>query len=101
MTGTDGYPLDIQQLDADMEFILVEEAKMGSDRLKRGTNVQEYGGSRMYAEGYTWFTGASELGLVEQTAQLMDPKTRRERGGGGRGHRVVGREVQPFGETRA
>ena len=46
---------------------------MGSDILQRVTTVQEYGGSRMYAEVYKWFTETSGLGLAEQTARLMDP----------------------------
>ena len=29
----------------------------------------------MYAEGYRWFTETSGLGLAEQSAQLMNPKT--------------------------
>ena len=70
----DGYPLNVLQLDVDLESILVEEAKMGSYILQRVTNVQEYGGSRMYAEVYKWFTETSGLGLAEQTARLMDPK---------------------------
>ena len=70
----DGSPLDVLQLDSDLEFILVEKAKMGSDILQRVTNVQEYGGCRMYAEVYKWFTETSGLGLAEQTARLMDPK---------------------------
>ena len=74
MANTDGYPLDIQQLEADLEFVLVEKARMGSDILQRVANEQEYGGSRMYAEVHKWFTETSGLGLAEQTARLMDPK---------------------------
>ena len=34
VVDVDGYPLDVLQLDADLEFILVEKAKMGSDILQ-------------------------------------------------------------------
>ena len=64
-TDADGYPLHVQQLDAGLEFILVEKAKMASDILQKETNVQEYGGSRMYAAVYKWFTTTSGLGLNE------------------------------------
>ena len=73
VVDVDGYPLDILQLDAGLEFLLVEKAKMGSGILQRVTNVQEYGGSRMYVEAYKWFTETSGLGFAEQTARLMDP----------------------------
>ena len=69
-----GYPLDVKQLDADLKFILVEKANPGSDILQRVTNVQEYGGSRMYAGAYHWFTQTSGLCLAEQTDRLLDPK---------------------------
>ncbi len=93
MTGADGCPLDIQQLDAELEFSLVEKAKMGSDILQRVTNGQEYGGCRMYAEVYRWFTELSWLGLAEKTARRMDPNRSAEKGGGGGRHRPVGTEV--------
>ena len=85
--------LDIQQLYADLEFILMGKANMGSDILQRVTNVQEYGGGRMYAEVYKWFIETSGLGLAEQTALLIDLKPA-ARGGRGGGYRAVGREMQ-------
>ena len=74
VVDVDGCPLDVLQLDADLNFILDEKTKMGSDILQRMTNVQEYEGSCMYAEVYKWFTETSGLGLAEQTARLMDSK---------------------------
>ena len=74
VNDVDGLPLNVLQMDSDLELILVEKANMGSDILQRVTNVQEYGGCRMYAEVYKWFTETSGLGLAEQTARLMDPK---------------------------
>ena len=67
--------LDADQLASDLEFILVAKAKIGSEILHRVQNAKSRGGIMMYAEVYRWFTETSGLGLAEQSAQLMNPKT--------------------------
>ena len=67
-------PVDVEQLDTDLEFILIDKAKPKSDILQRITNLQKHGGVRMYAEVYKWFTETSGQGLMEQTARMMNPK---------------------------
>ena len=66
--------VDVDQLSRELEFILVDKAKVGSDILHRINNARSRGGIMMYAEVYRRFTETSGLGLVEQTAQLMNPK---------------------------
>ena len=70
--GTDN--VDVDQLDADLEFILIDKAKAKSDILQRITNLKGHGGVRMYAEVYKWFTETSGQGLMEQMQAMMDPK---------------------------
>ena len=72
--GAEKYRLDLEQLSSDLEFILVDKAKVGSDILHRVNNARPRGGVMMYAEVYRWFTETSGLGLAEQSAQLMNPK---------------------------
>ena len=67
-------PVDVKQLDTDLEFIFIDKAKPKSDILQRITNLQKHGGVRMYAEVYKWFTETSGQGLMEQTALMMNPK---------------------------
>ena len=67
-------PVDVRQLDTDLEFILIDKAKPKSDILQRITNLQKHGGVRMYAEVYKWFTETSGQGLMEQAALIMNPK---------------------------
>ena len=67
-------PIDVRQLDTDLEFILIDKAKPKSGILQRITNLQKHGGVRMYAEVYKWFTETSGQGLMEQTALMMNPK---------------------------
>ena len=57
-------PVDVHQLDKDLECILIDKAKAGSDILHRITNLKKHGGIRMYAEVYKWFTETSGLGLT-------------------------------------
>ena len=66
--------LDVDQLDRDPEFILIDKANIGSSILQRITNLKVHGGIRMYAEVYKWFTETSGLGLAEQMGLLMNPK---------------------------
>ena len=71
----DGFnPVDVRQLDIDLELILIDKAEPKSDILQRITNLQNHGGVRMYAEVYKWFTETSGQGLMEQTALMMNPK---------------------------
>ena len=42
--------LDVEELDSDLEYILIDKAKAKSDILQRLTNLQKHGGIRMYAE---------------------------------------------------
>ena len=67
-------PVDVRQLDTDLEFILIDKANPKSDILQRITILQNHGGVRMYAEVYKWFTETSGQGLMEQTALMMNPK---------------------------
>ena len=67
-------PIDVERLNADLEFILIEKARAKSDILQRLTNLQKHGGVRMYAEVYKWFTETSGQGLMEQPAQIMQPR---------------------------
>ena len=46
--------LDVDQLDRDLEFLLIDKAKAGSSILQRITNLKNHGGIRMYAEVYKW-----------------------------------------------
>ena len=47
----DGFgPVDVDQLDTDLEFILIDKASPKSDILQRKTNLKKHGGVRMYAE---------------------------------------------------
>ena len=73
--------LDADQLPSDLEFILVDKAKIGSDILHRVQNAKPRGGIMMYAEVYRWFTETSGLGLgaVRSTYEPKD-------GGEGGGH---------------
>ena len=72
----DGFsPVDVKQLDTDLEFILIGKANPKSDILQRITNLQKkHGGVRMHTEVYKWFTETSGQGLMEQTAVMMNPK---------------------------
>ena len=63
--------LDTDQLASDLEFILVDKAKIGSDILHRVQNAKPRGGIMMYAEVYRWFTETSGRGLVELSTQLL------------------------------
>ena len=65
--------VDIDQLDKDLSYILVDKAKSGSSIFQRIQNLQAQGGIRMYAEVYKWFTETSGLGLMEQAAKAMSP----------------------------
>ena len=40
-------PVDVEQLDTDLEFIFIDKAKPKSDILQRITNLQKHGGVRM------------------------------------------------------
>ena len=66
--------VDIDELSADLSFILVNKAKIGSDILHRIQNLQCQGGIRMYAEIYKFFTETSGRGLREEVRKLMKPK---------------------------
>ena len=66
--------IDVHQLDVDLEYILIDKAKVGSNILHKITNLKKHGGIRMYAEVYKWFTETSGLGLMEQAGLLMNPK---------------------------
>ena len=70
----DGRSVDVEELASDLEFILMDIAKVGSDILHRIMNVKKHGGIRMYAEVYKWFKETSGLGLTEQASSLMNPK---------------------------
>ncbi|MDA8609375.1 zinc finger domain-containing protein, partial [bacterium] len=70
----DAEYLDLDELDRDLSFILIDRAKIGSDVLSRIHNLQALGGVRMYAEVYKWFTETSGLGLMEEASRLMHPK---------------------------
>ena len=70
----DAEYLDLDELNRDLSFILIDRAKIGSDVLSRIHNLQSLGGVRMYAEVYKWFTETSGLGLMEEAARLMHPK---------------------------
>ena len=67
--------VDIDQLDADLSFILVDKAKLKSEVLSRIQHLNAQEGIHMYAEVYRWFTEESGLRLMGQAAKLMDPKT--------------------------
>ena len=43
-------PVDVEQLDTYLEFILIDKAKPGSSILQRITNLKDHGGIRMYAD---------------------------------------------------
>ena len=51
--------LDVDQLDRDLEFILIDKAKAGSSILPRISNLKNHRGIRMYVEVYMWFTETS------------------------------------------
>ena len=70
----DAECLDLDELNRDLSFILIDRAKVGSDVLSRIHNLQSLGGVRMYAEVYKWFTETSGLGLMEEAARLMHLK---------------------------
>ena len=53
--GAEKHRLDVEQLSSDLEFILVDKAKVGSDILHRVNNARPRGGVMMYAEVYRWF----------------------------------------------
>ena len=65
---------DLQQINDDLSFILIDRANLGSYILNRIQNLQSLGGVRMYAEVCKWFTETSGLGLMEQSSKLMHPK---------------------------
>ena len=67
--------LDVDQLASDLNFILVDKAKIGSELLDRVRSAKSRGGFMMYAESYRWFAETSGPGLADQSAQLMNPKT--------------------------
>ena len=50
------WDVDVDQLDSDLSFILVDKAKPKSEILKRVSNLKAQGGIKMYAEVYRWFT---------------------------------------------
>ena len=70
--GSEG--IDMDHLDSDLSFILVDKAKLKSEILHRIQNLKAQGGIKMYAEVYRWFTETSGLGLMEEAAKLMNPK---------------------------
>ena len=74
MRGDGMDNLDVGELDSDVEYILIDNAKAKSDILQRLTNLQKHGGIRMYAEVYKWFTETSGQGLMEQMQATMNPK---------------------------
>ena len=65
--------MDVAQLASDLEFVMLDKARVGSDILHRVNNAKTRGGVHMYAEAYKWFTETSGLGLAEQAAALMHP----------------------------
>ena len=69
----DAECLDLDELNSDLSFILIDRAKIGSDVLSRIHNLQSLGGARMYAEVYKWFAETSGLGLMEEASRLMHP----------------------------
>ena len=68
------WDVDVDQLDSDLSFILVDKAKLKSDIFKRVKNLKAQGGIKMYAEVDRWFTETSGFGLMGQAANLMNPK---------------------------
>ena len=74
MRGEGTHNVDVDELDADLEFILIDKANARSYILQRITNLQKHGGVRMYAEVYKRFTETSGQGLMEQMQAMMDPK---------------------------
>ena len=91
----DGHALDVMQLDADSELILVERAKMSSHILQRVTHVQSVGGGQLhvrrrvqvvYRNLWIW------SGRADGSADA--PPTRSNIRIIGGCHRAVGREVQ-------
>ena len=67
-------PVEIDQLNSDLEFILIDGATEGSDIFHKLNNEKNHGGIRMYAAAFKWSTETSGLGLAEQSAALIDPK---------------------------
>ena len=70
----DESDVDIEELNDDLSFILIDKAKPGSDILQRVHNLQAQGGIRMYAEVYKFFTETSGRGLSQEVVKLMKPK---------------------------
>ena len=69
-----GCEVDLGQLESDRSFILIDEARVGSDILQRIHCSRKKGGIHMCAEVYRWITETSDLGLAEQAARLIDLK---------------------------
>ena len=65
----------MDQLAEDLEYILIDKAKIGSDILHRVNKSKPKSAMNMCVEVYNWFTETSGRGLAEQAAHLMDPKT--------------------------
>ena len=57
--------LNLPEFNADLNFLLIDKANIGSDILNRIQRLQSLEGVRMYAEVYKWFTETSGLGLME------------------------------------
>ena len=66
--------LNVEELDSDLKFIIIDRAKAKSDILQKITNLQKHGGTRMYAEVYKWFAETPGQGLMEQMQAIMNPK---------------------------
>ena len=62
-SGPDDIRNDAHQPDTDLEFILIDKAKPGSDIMYQITNLKWHGGVHMYAEVYMWFMETFSPGL--------------------------------------
>ena len=69
-TANCDHSVDVVVLSSDLEFIILDKAKVGCDILHRVNNAKPRGGAQMYAEVYQWFTETSGLGLAEQATVL-------------------------------
>lgn len=90
MSGTLGaangdHSVDVVELNSDLEYIMLDKAKVGSNILHRVNNAKPRGGIHMYAEVYKWFAEMS--GPAGRAGQLFDESSTGKDGGRrGRGH---------------
>ena len=93
MTDVDGLPLDVLQLDADLEFIWVEKSQHGLGHLAEGFECTRVWRQPHVRRGVQVVYRNLRIGSGRADGSVDGPKAHSKRRISGRCHRAVGREV--------